>query len=55
MITTGWMMKRALAGALPLLPAIQKLMAEVMSGPDRKSRAFDGPLAEEKKSACSQA
>ena len=47
LITTGWMMKRALSGALPLLPAIQKLMGEVMSGPTTK-QTYDGPLAEEK-------
>ncbi len=47
LITTGWMMKRALAGTLPLLPAIKQLMDEVMAGPTGKS-SFDGPLAEEK-------
>ncbi len=47
LITTGWMMKRALSGALPLLPAIQKLMGEVMSGPTAK-QTFEGPLAEQK-------
>ncbi len=47
LITTGWMMKRALAGSLPLLPAIQKLMGEVMSGPIVK-QTYEGPLAEEK-------
>ncbi|HLK50475.1 MAG TPA: acyl-CoA dehydrogenase family protein [Bryobacteraceae bacterium] len=33
LIITGWLMKRALAGQLPLLPAIKKLMDEVMAGP----------------------
>ncbi|AXC15149.1 Butyryl-CoA dehydrogenase [Acidisarcina polymorpha] len=33
LIITGFLMKRALSGALPLLPAIQKLMDEVMSPP----------------------
>ena len=47
LITTGWMMKRALTGALPLLPAIQKLMGEVMSGPTAK-KSYEGPLAEQK-------
>lgn len=47
LITTGWMMKRALSGALPLLPAIQKLMGEVMSGPTAK-QTYEGPLAEQK-------
>ncbi len=30
LIITGWLMKRALKGQLPLLPAIKKLMEEVM-------------------------
>jgi butyryl-CoA dehydrogenase len=47
LITTGWMMKRALAGTLPLLPAIKQLMDEVMAGPTAKS-SYDGPLADEK-------
>jgi butyryl-CoA dehydrogenase len=33
LIVTGWLMKRALAGKLPLLPAIKKLMDEVMQPP----------------------
>jgi butyryl-CoA dehydrogenase len=37
LIVTGWLMKRALAGKLPLLPAIKKLMDEVMQPP-----SFDG-------------
>src|SRR3569833_590661 len=36
MIITGWLMKRALAGELPLLKAIKSLMEEVMQPP-----AFD--------------
>ena len=35
LIITGWLMKRAMTGQLPLLPAIKQLMDEVMSGPDR--------------------
>ena len=46
LITTGWMMKRALAGTLPLLPAIKQLMDDVMAGPVAKS-SYEGPLAEE--------
>src|SRR5512140_437004 len=34
LIITGWLMKRAMAGQLPLLPAIKKLMDEVMAGPN---------------------
>jgi alkylation response protein AidB-like acyl-CoA dehydrogenase len=33
LIITGWLMKRALAGKLPLLPAIKSLMDEVMQPP----------------------
>jgi alkylation response protein AidB-like acyl-CoA dehydrogenase len=37
LIITGWLMKRALAGQLPLLPAIKKLMDEVMQPPSFES------------------
>jgi len=37
LITTGWMLKRALQGTLPLLPAIKKVMDEVMAGLRRAS------------------
>lgn len=47
LIITGWMMKRALQGTLPLLPAMKKLMEEVMAGPLAKPE-FDGPLSEER-------
>ena len=33
LIITGWLMKRALSGQLPLLRAIKKLMDEVMQPP----------------------
>ncbi len=33
MIITGWLMKRALAGELPLMAAIKSLMDEVMQPP----------------------
>jgi alkylation response protein AidB-like acyl-CoA dehydrogenase len=33
LIISGWMMKRAMQGRLALLPAIQRVMDEVMSGP----------------------
>ncbi|MDR3764172.1 MAG: acyl-CoA dehydrogenase family protein [Acidobacteriota bacterium] len=33
LIITGWLLKRAMSGQLPLLPAIKKLMDEVMAGP----------------------
>ncbi len=43
LIITGWLMKRALAGKLPLLAAIQKVVDEVMSGPAPEDG--EGPLA----------
>ena len=33
LIITGWLMKRAMSGQLALLPAIKRVMDEVMSGP----------------------
>lgn len=48
LIITGWLMKRAMSGQLPLLPAIKKLMDEIMSGPGM-GEDFEGPLAEERK------
>jgi butyryl-CoA dehydrogenase len=48
LIITGWLMKRALAGQLPLLPAIKQLMDEVMGGPTA-SEDREGPLAAEHK------
>jgi alkylation response protein AidB-like acyl-CoA dehydrogenase len=41
LIITGWMMKRAMSGQLPLLSAIKKLMDEVMAGPVTDDR--EGP------------
>ncbi len=38
LIITGWLMKRALAGKLPLLPAIKKLMDDVMQPPSFEAR-----------------
>ena len=46
LIATGWMIKRAVAGTLPLLPAIKRVMDEVMAGPAPRV-SYDGPLAEE--------
>jgi butyryl-CoA dehydrogenase len=48
LIITGWLMKRAMAGQLPLLPAIKKIMDEVMEGPS-PSEDVEGPLAAERK------
>jgi alkylation response protein AidB-like acyl-CoA dehydrogenase len=47
LITTGWMLKRALQGTLPLLPAIKKVMDEVMAGPVARI-PYEGPLADER-------
>jgi alkylation response protein AidB-like acyl-CoA dehydrogenase len=46
LIITGWLMKSAMTGKLALMPAIKKLMDEVMSGPGEKIER-EGPLADE--------
>ena len=48
LIITGFLMKRAASGHLPLLGAIKRLMDEVMSGPSAANEG-DGPLAGEHK------
>jgi alkylation response protein AidB-like acyl-CoA dehydrogenase len=48
LIITGFLLKRAMSGQLPLMPAIKKLMDEVLSGPSM-SEEMQGPLAEERK------
>ena len=48
LIITGFLLKRAMSGQLPLMPAIKKLMDEVLSGPSMGDE-LDGPLAEERK------
>ena len=47
LIITGWLLKRAMSGQIPLLPAIKKLMDEVLSGPS-VSEGAEGPLAAER-------
>ena len=47
LIATGWMIKQALKGTLPLLPAIKNVMDEVMAGPSARV-TYEGPLAEER-------
>lgn len=49
LIITGWLMKRALGGQLPLLPAIKRLMDEVMQPPSLESEDMEAPLARETK------
>jgi len=44
LIITGWLMKRALSGQLPLLPAIKKLMDEVTKPPSFDSGGDEGEL-----------
>jgi alkylation response protein AidB-like acyl-CoA dehydrogenase len=48
LIITGFLLKRAMNGQLPLMPAIKKLMDEVVSGPST-GEDLEGPLAEERK------
>jgi alkylation response protein AidB-like acyl-CoA dehydrogenase len=48
LIITGFLLKRAMSGQLPLMPAIKKLMDEVLSGPSL-GEEIEGPLAEERK------
>jgi butyryl-CoA dehydrogenase len=47
LIITGWLLKRAMTGQLPLLPAIKKLMDEVLAGPSLGD-GLEGPLAAER-------
>src|SRR5882762_2328354 len=48
LIITGFLLKRAMSGQLPLMPAIKKLMDEVLSGPSLGDD-FEGPMADERK------
>src|ERR1700741_2092634 len=48
LIITGFLLKRAMTGQLPLMPAIKKFMDEVLSGPSM-GEEFEGALAEERK------
>ena len=47
LIITGWLLKRAMSGQIPLLPAIKKLMDEVLSGPS-VGEGPEGELAAER-------
>jgi len=47
LIITGWLLKRAMSGQLALLPAIKKVMDEVMAGPSGEE--LEGILAAERK------
>ncbi len=46
MIITGWLMKSAMSGKLPLMQAIKKLMDEVLE--PSMPEEFEGPLATER-------
>ena len=48
LIITGFLLKRAMSGQLPLMPAIKKLMDEVLAGP-ALGEEIEGPLSEERK------
>jgi butyryl-CoA dehydrogenase len=48
LIITGFLLKRAMSGQLPLMPAIKKLMDEVLAGPTVGEEP-EGPLADERK------
>ena len=48
LIITGFLLKRAMSGQLALMPAIKKLMDEVLAGPSM-GEDLDGPLGEERK------
>src|SRR5882762_4252900 len=48
LIITGFLLKRAMSGQLPLMPAIKELMDEVLSGPSL-SEELGGALADEQK------
>src|SRR5580765_149139 len=47
LLITGFLLKRAMSGQLPLMAAIKKLMDEVLSG--SADEGEDGPLARERK------
>ena len=48
LIITGFLLKRAMSGQLPLMPAIKRLMDEVLSGPSM-AEELEGALPEERK------
>jgi alkylation response protein AidB-like acyl-CoA dehydrogenase len=48
LIITGFLLKRAMSGQLPLMAAIKKLMDEILSGPS-SAEEIEGALADERK------
>ena len=47
MIATGWLLKKAMSGQLPLMSRIKQVLDEVMAGPS-SSDGLEGPLAAER-------
>ena len=47
LVITAFLLKRAMSGQLPLMPAIKRLMDEVLSG--NRDNEVEGPLADERK------
>jgi alkylation response protein AidB-like acyl-CoA dehydrogenase len=45
-IITGWLLKRATAGALPLMPAIKQVMEEITAPPSLAAADSGGPLGQ---------
>ncbi len=48
LLATGMLLKRAQRGQLPLVEAVKKLQAELLSGPSLSGNGSSGPLAAEK-------
>ncbi len=48
-IITGWLMKRAMSGQLPLLAAIKKITDEMLEPPGFAGETDEGPLAAERR------
>ena len=48
LIITGFLLKRAMSGQLPLMPAIKQIMDEVLAGPSMGDEV-EGPLGEQQK------
>ncbi len=51
LLITGMLLKRAVKGHLPLVPAAQALLSEALAGPGFGEDADDAPLAEERRIA----
>src|SRR5205085_9160960 len=47
LLATGMLLKRAQRGQLPLVEAVKKLQAELLSGPALSTNGSSGPLAAE--------